>query len=106
LHIKVTDEITENVVLSPTVTTHLFRIIQEAIQNCVKHAQATELNILFQSKMGIIIRIEDNGIGYATNKQDDHYGIQNMRHRATEMGFSFEIGKSAQGTLIILKEAD
>ena len=66
----------------------LFRIVQEALQNSIKHAQAHDIAIqtLFTDER-IIVTVEDNGIGI---KQDDKpltgVGILNMQHRTRLLG--------------------
>ncbi len=63
----------------------LFRIVQEALQNAIKHAQATQINILAvvdAASKEIQITIADNGIGFHT--QDiplQGIGITNIKHR-------------------------
>jgi signal transduction histidine kinase len=66
----------------------LFRIVQEALQNSIKHAQAHTIAIqtLFTNEH-IIVTVEDDGIGI---KQDDKaltgVGIINMQHRTKLLG--------------------
>ncbi len=67
---------------------NLFRVIQEAIQNILKHARATQINIRFEQteeKINIVIR--DNGIGMTETgtKNTESYGIHNMRNRINEI---------------------
>ncbi len=102
IQMSVVDDIDKNISLSPTSTTHLFRIIQEAIHNCVKHAQATELNISFMSNSQVKITIQDNGIGYEAQQGEEHYGIKNMQERAEEINYGFSICKLNSGTYIEL----
>ncbi len=102
IQMNVVDDIDNNISLSPTSTTHLFRIIQEAIHNCVKHAQATELHISFSSDSHLKITIQDNGIGYEAPKGEEHYGIKNMQDRAEEINYGFSIYKINSGTYIEL----
>lgn len=67
---------------------NLFRVIQEAIQNVLKHAQATKISIKCEQTEGKIrIAIADNGIGMAetTTKNTESYGIRNMLNRIQEI---------------------
>jgi signal transduction histidine kinase len=51
--------------LPPDIERAIFRIVQEAITNIARHAQATEANIVLTIKDDrLIVRIEDNGIGF------------------------------------------
>lgn len=103
LNMKVLDQIETNPSLTPTITTNLFRIVQEAVHNSVKHANASELLIRIQSTTLIEITIEDNGTGYNPAGTNDQYGIQNMRDRATDIGYVFDIVNTGKGTLVRLK---
>ncbi len=83
---------------------NLFRVIQEAIQNILKHARATQINIRCeQTGEKISIAINDNGIGMAEDrtKTSDSYGIQNMRSRINEINGELRITSIAgSGTTI------
>ncbi|GAB3689519.1 hypothetical protein GCM10027592_06030 [Spirosoma flavus] len=75
---------------------NLFRIVQEALNNVVKHARATEaivqLNIL--ETKGINLSIRDNGQGFNLPDaaiSEQHYGLQNMQKRAQELGGTFRV---------------
>ncbi len=71
--------------LNSITETILYRVIQECVNNCVKHADATELDIsINNSDEGIDLLIEDNGKGFDTtiiNKTEDGLGLQNIRSR-------------------------
>jgi signal transduction histidine kinase len=83
---------------------NLFRVIQEAIQNILKHAQATQININCEQTEGkISIVIADNGIGMAEaqTKNTESYGIRNMRNRIHEIKGELRIESVAdRGTTI------
>ena len=62
--------------LESTVETMLYRIIQESINNVIKHAKATHLNItLNRTAAGISAIIKDNGIGFDSSKAENFTGI-------------------------------
>ncbi|MBK8496822.1 MAG: hypothetical protein IPL50_18900 [Chitinophagaceae bacterium] len=63
---------------------NVFRIIQEQLNNILKHAQAGKIGIsLVQNKRSIKLRISDNGIGYDTRKKQKGIGIENIKDRAS-----------------------
>ncbi|ARF14100.1 sensor histidine kinase [Sporosarcina ureae] len=106
---KVTFDIThrlEDIVLSKGAEDHLFRIAQETLSNTLRHAQATEVEILLIERDGLaILRVQDNGVGF---KQDDgkggSYGLQNVKERAIEIGGSCKIvSVPSQGTIVEVK---
>jgi two-component system NarL family sensor kinase len=62
--------------LESNVETMLYRIIQETINNVIKHAQATRLDIvLIRNADGISAVIKDNGVGFDANKPGGFEGI-------------------------------
>ena len=63
---------------------NVFRIIQEQLNNILKHAKAEKIIIsLVQNKRSIKLRISDNGIGYDTRKKQKGIGIENIKDRAS-----------------------
>jgi signal transduction histidine kinase len=83
---------------------NMFRIMQEALHNVVKHAQATEVTVLLSAKDdgSFQLSVSDNGNGLSWNQGDsldNHYGLQNMKKRAEELGGQFRI-YSDGGTVV------
>lgn len=79
----------------------IYRIIQEAINNIIKHAKATTINISidkFSNK--ICLYIKDNGIGFDTQKEYKGCGIKNIHERVLLLQGSVEISSSTNGTII------
>jgi two-component system sensor histidine kinase UhpB len=79
--------------LSPAITTTLFRIVQEAISNVVRHAGAGSVTIVLQLSEGVVdLRIEDDGRGF--NPQNvsrdavelQRLGLLGIRERAELLG--------------------
>ncbi|CAO3313292.1 cache domain-containing protein [Pseudomonas asiatica] len=71
--------------VGPEVSLTLFRIIQEALANVERHAKATTAIVSITAQQGmIVLRVEDNGVGFDTNAADDSHGIglRNIRERA------------------------
>ena len=61
----------------------IYRIIQEQLNNILKHANATEVAInLSQNKKFITLSIFDNGVGYDTAKKSKGSGLSNIISRA------------------------
>ena len=90
------------------VSTCLFRITQEAINNIVKHSQATQAQIsLQQETKGISLVIQDNGIGFRSDKysqqalSDGKWGLLGMKERAESIQAIFEVNSwEHKGTTI------
>ena len=82
---------------------NIFYIFKEAINNIVKHSEATEVKISIQNiDSHFKMRIADNGKGYDTEKIRRGNGIRNMNMRAERIGATIEI-QSNSGVVIKLK---
>jgi two-component system NarL family sensor kinase len=65
----------------------LYRVIQESVNNVIKHAKATELDIkLHKSNNEIIAVIKDNGVGFDVSRKDDFTGI-GLKNIATRIEY-------------------
>ncbi|MCG8605657.1 PAS domain S-box protein [bacterium] len=88
--------------LSQTMATNLFRILQEALTNVVRHAQATKVHIkLTKEKDDLVLEIKDNGCGIRKEQSLDSnsIGIIGMRERVNVIKGSFRIdGAPKKGT--------
>jgi len=75
-----------------TLATHLYYIVQEAVNNAVKHAAATAINISLTRKDGYIhLRITDNGRGIGERQGGMGIGMQLMKYRVLAIGAFLEI---------------
>jgi len=90
--------------LSPAVESSLFRIVQEALTNCVKHAKATQVTIELRTggAQQMSLTVADNGIGFDADVQSSRgLGLLTMRERAEFMGGCFTLASApGQGTRI------
>ena len=89
----------------PSGNLNLLRIIQEAVTNSIKHAQATEITVQTDHRS---VRISDNGTGFETDKAGDRtkraggVGLVSMRKRAEAINADFDLKSDMTGTDIIL----
>lgn len=83
------------------VSLHLYRIIQEAIANAIKHGNASEIKICIKKeKNQLKLYIDDNGVGfyYAEQKKNGNgMGINTMRYRAHILGGTLTLKSSPNG---------
>lgn len=89
----------------PTSLTHLFRIVQEATSNAVKHGNATKVHISMETdETKLIVKIEDNGTGFSPDwDQHKGLGVRIMKFRSRLIGANLEISKSSlDGAAIIV----
>jgi signal transduction histidine kinase len=83
---------------------NIYRIIQEAINNSIKHANASQINLTINSDdKNIDILIDDNGKGFQENEVDHINGLNNMRQRIKDSNGTIEIKSALNvGTKIII----
>jgi signal transduction histidine kinase len=89
------------------IQTHLYNIVQEAVSNILKHANARKAQIILQcNEKGIRLEIIDDGNGYDTSKKNGGIGIPDLMKKATaisaELKIHSELGK---GTQVLLEQA-
>ncbi len=87
----------------------IFRIIQEALNNVIKHSNATEVQlVLHYEKQFLKVEIADNGIGFDKNevelqKEKGNAGLKNMQTRTELFGGEFFIDSQLQtGTKVLV----
>lgn len=82
----------------------VFRLVQEALTNIVKHAQATEVDLqigVSESELSVVIT--DNGVGITSERHDavGSHGLATMRHRVRSFGGRLDIEQaSPRGTRV------
>ncbi len=95
------DKSLENKSFSSVVGVNLYRTIQEAVNNAMKHADATHIIINTEKfEEGLRIEIKDDGKGFDLNSTDLGNGLLNMNKRIEEINGNFsinsEIGKGTR----------
>nr|WP_299068760.1 ATP-binding protein [uncultured Allomuricauda sp.] len=98
---------TENVQwdnLDGDIKINVYRIIQESLQNCVKHAQCKMVNVSFVlENEQLTLTIEDDGIGFDTTKGKRGIGLRNVTARVKKIKGTYTIiSKKGRGTTIIV----
>ncbi|MBP7526629.1 MAG: sensor histidine kinase, partial [Syntrophorhabdaceae bacterium] len=83
--------------------THLYRIVQEALNNAIKHGKADKVTIsMKQDGDACVLTIEDNGVGIGnTAGQGKGMGLNIMQYRASMIGAVLEIRNNAAGGALI-----
>lgn len=84
----------------------IFRIAQEALQNAIKHAHATAIEITLEtSGQGLLLTVQDDGLGFDIAEINDHFslGLSSMRERAALVGGDLTIiSRPGSGTTVTL----
>ena len=91
-------------VINNNIKINIYRIIQEALQNIDKYAQASKVNInMNKVNNEIQITIKDNGIGFIQKTGKKGIGLENMKQRMNEINGQFLLESIInQGTKISL----
>jgi signal transduction histidine kinase len=100
--------------LSPALELAAYRISQEAVQNVIRHAGATELTLTVSfTPDALTLHIADNGIGFEPPANPSelahagHFGLMGIRERALLFGGKLEIdGKAGSGTTLTVSLPD
>jgi signal transduction histidine kinase len=84
---------------------HLFRILQEAIQNIEKHAQAKNIIVsILKTENQLLIEIFDDGNGFSLKRKKKGIGLQNIFSRAKCCNGKAEVkSKENEGTTVIVR---
>jgi len=70
-----------------------YRIVQEAITNVVRHAQASTARVVIRREGdGLALEIADDGLGASTGAVAEGHGIAGMRERVAALGGTFSAG--------------
>ena len=93
----------EDLELDDSVATVLFRILQEALTNVLRHARASRVRIELQRKPHhLIMTIADNGIGMkqAGTSEQSSFGLVGIRERLHILGGDLSVDSSGNGTVL------
>ncbi|MGH1386667.1 tetratricopeptide repeat protein [Kordia sp.] len=84
--IEFTNAVPETTTFSSLVGINIFRIMQEAINNAIKHADANEITVhLKETEEQYVLSIVDDGNGFDTTEEIEGNGLENMQLRAEEI---------------------
>jgi signal transduction histidine kinase len=99
----------DNVRLLPAVETAIFRIVQEALTNVARHAEASGVSVLLETRKDqLVVVIEDDGVGFEAEQVlraplQERLGLAGMAERAALVGGSISIeSKPGMGTTVFL----
>jgi PAS domain S-box-containing protein len=85
----------------------IFRIVQELINNIVKHSGASSAGIFITVGENILLRVEDNGVGYVPSDSTgkiDSSGLRNIRNRVQLLDGYMEVkSEIRKGTFVLIK---
>ena len=92
----------ERLPLSVEAEEHLYRLALEALNNAVKHAEATTLGVAVVALDGVVeVCVTDDGRGFDGAAHPGHLGVHTMRERAEAVGGTLELtGRTSAGTTV------
>lgn len=90
--------------ISPTYTTVIFRIVQELIQNVIRHAAADHVIVsLEKEESRINLMVEDNGRGFEAGTRSTGFGLENLNYRVRTLGGNLDIqSQPGVGTCVMV----
>jgi len=85
--------------------TCLYRVVQEALTNCARHAAATTIQITMQGKRECVcLSIRDDGVGFDAGRARTGLGLVGIEERVKELGGSLAVRSwPNQGTLLYVE---
>jgi signal transduction histidine kinase len=80
--------------------TCIYRVVQEALHNCVKHSRASQVRVVIdREKDGLAISIQDSGVGFDP-KHEKGLGLLGIAERVGQLGGEFHIESQPEGGAI------
>ncbi len=93
--------------LPTVVETALYRVVQEAMTNVVRHARATRVDVLVERRGDrVMVMVEDDGVGFEPDgvERGDHLGLLGLRERAEALGGTLTLESApGAGTTVVVE---
>jgi signal transduction histidine kinase len=87
--------------LSPELETTVYRLVQEALTNVVKHAQASNVRVVVVASDGeVTVEVHDDGVGFTQDRPATGFGLAGMRERVFLAGGTLEVASGSDGTVV------
>ncbi len=86
--------------LGPNEDIHIMHVLREALNNAIKHSQATEIRVRGHgTDTGeMVFSVQDDGVGLPDDpEKEHHYGLYTMRERASRLNGSLVVGRPESG---------
>ncbi len=90
--------------LSAELQTTVYRLVQEALANVIKHARASAVKLRVRREDELVaVEISDDGTGFDTGSDSDGFGLTGMRERVGLAGGTLSINSGAGGTTLQIR---
>jgi signal transduction histidine kinase len=91
---------------SPEVELALFRVSQESVNNTMKHAKATSVQVLLSKDVNsVVLEVRDDGVGFSpAARANNGLGLSQMRERVVQLNGSLDVHSSpGHGTTVVAR---
>jgi signal transduction histidine kinase len=86
---------------APEIESTVYRVVQEALTNIVKHANARNVRVAVTTAAGLVsIEVQDDGVGFVPDNRGSGFGLAGMRERIHLAGGTVRIDSGKLGTLV------
>ncbi|WP_085521980.1 sensor histidine kinase [Tuberibacillus sp. Marseille-P3662] len=102
-NIQFNDDIDDVQGLSAAMENHLFRILQEALSNALRHSEANQVKLqLYKKDRTVFLQVRDNGKGFEISENKlSSYGMRTMKERCEELGGKMTVtSQKGEGTAV------
>ena len=91
--------------LSDQHRTCIYRVVQEALTNCVRHARATAIGVVIRAREDTIeVSVSDDGVGLDPSRRAAGFGLRGIEERVRELGGNITLLSAAgQGATLSIK---
>jgi signal transduction histidine kinase len=87
--------------LGPEVESAVYRLVQEALTNVVRHANARNVRVAVTAVGGAVsVVVQDDGVGFAPHPGEAGFGLAGMRERVLLAGGTVTIESGEDGTVV------
>jgi signal transduction histidine kinase len=87
--------------LAPELETTVYRLVQEALTNVVKHSRASTVRVSVKLAEGeVIVEVHDDGVGFEPGAQTVGFGVSGMNERVYLAGGTLELNSGPTGSLV------
>ena len=87
--------------LGEDLETTVYRLVQEALTNVVKHARANRVRVTVGASEGeLLVEVQDDGVGFDPDVAGDGFGLAGMHERVALAGGTLSIDSGGRGTLM------
>ena len=101
------EDVGETPGFGPDRTLQVYRILQEACTNALKHGRPDRIEVILRREDGrVLLSLEDNGGGFDPDVASAGRGLVNMRYRAARIGAALIVQSGPDGSRIVLWMAD